>query len=191
MFEAQLNQRHINYFHWKKHEFVDLQKREKWSLLWEISMQSKSKVMFFYGHCIYTDMFYYTLGETLTIDMRNITRIRRIVLEEVRWFILCIYEERLPSSIQAMSFWHGYVLHEGIKYKSRVPHTSQMTSRLLRHTAAGMRAHNVLCNSYNTQPLLCARITCYVTVITVEINRCSFRRLRFALLYIVTLSKIV
>jgi hypothetical protein len=37
-------------------------------------------------------------------------------------------------------FWHGYVLHEGITYKSRVPRTSQMTSRLLRHTAAAMRA---------------------------------------------------
>jgi Fe-S-cluster containining protein len=36
-----------------------------------------------------------------------------------------------------------------------------------RHAAAGMRAHNVLCNSYNTRPLLCARKTCYVTVITV------------------------
>jgi hypothetical protein len=64
-------------------------------------------------------------------------------------------------------FWHGYVLHGGITYKSRVPHTSQMTSRLLRNTTAAMRVHNVLCNSYNTRPLLCARITCYVTVITV------------------------
>jgi hypothetical protein len=61
--------------------------------------------------------------------------------------------------------WHGYVLHEGITYKSRVPRTSRMTSRLLRHTAAVMRAHSVLCNSYNTRPLLFARITCYVTVI--------------------------
>jgi hypothetical protein len=42
-----------------------------------------------------------------------------------------------------------------------------------------MRAHNVLCNSY------------YVTVITVEMNRCSFRSVRFALLHIVTRSKIV
>jgi hypothetical protein len=87
--------------------------------------------------------------------------------------------------------WHGYVLHKGITYKIRVPRTSQRTSRLLRNTAADMRAHNVLCNSYNTWPLLCARITCHVTVITVEINHCSFRRVRFTLLYIVTLSKIV
>jgi Fe-S-cluster containining protein len=29
-----------------------------------------------------------------------------------------------------------------------------------------MHAHNVLCNSYNIRPLLCTRITCYVTVIT-------------------------
>jgi hypothetical protein len=42
-------------------------------------------------------------------------------------------------------FWHGYVLHEGITYKRRVPRTSQMKSRFLRHTAAAMRAHNVLC----------------------------------------------
>jgi hypothetical protein len=89
------------------------------------------------------------------------------------------------------SSWHGYVLHEGITYKSRVPRTSQMTSRLLRHTAVARRAHNVLCNSYNTRSLLCARITCYVTVITVDTNHCSFRRVRFALLYIVTRSKIV
>jgi hypothetical protein len=44
--------------------------------------------------------------------------------------------------------WHGYVLHEGITYKSRVSRTSQMTSRLLRHTAVVMPAHNVLCNSF-------------------------------------------
>jgi hypothetical protein len=44
---------------------------------------------------------------------------------------------------------------------------------------------------YVTRPLLCARITCYVTVITVEINHCSFRSVRFALLYMVTRSKIV
>jgi hypothetical protein len=58
-----------------------------------------------------------------------------------------------------------------------------------------MRAHNVLCNSYNTWPLLCVRITCYVSyntrpllcahitcyviVITVEINHCSFRHVCF------------
>jgi hypothetical protein len=68
----------------------------------------------------------------------------------------------LNKSIQ---YWHEYVLHEGITYKSRVPLTSRMTSRLLHHTVAAMRAHNVLCNSYNTRPLLCERITCYVTVI--------------------------
>jgi hypothetical protein len=34
---------------------------------------------------------------------------------------------------------------------------------------------------YVTRPLLCACITCYVTIITVEINHCSFRRVRFAL----------
>jgi hypothetical protein len=45
-------------------------------------------------------------------------------------------------------YWHGYVLHEGTAYHGRVPRISQMTSRLLRHTAAAMRAHNVLCNSY-------------------------------------------
>jgi hypothetical protein len=51
--------------------------------------------------------------------------------------------------LRSQVFWHGYVLHEDIPYKSRVPRTSQMTSRL-----------------YVTRPLLCARITCYVTVIT-------------------------
>jgi hypothetical protein len=49
-----------------------------------------------------------------------------------------------------MEFWHGYALHEGTAYQGRAPRISQMTSRLLRHTAAAMRAHNVLCNSYNS-----------------------------------------
>jgi hypothetical protein len=81
------------------------------------------------------------------------------------------------NQLDTQFFWHGYVLHEGITYISRVPRTSQMTSHLLRHTATAMRAHNVLCNSYNS--------------ITVEMNHCSFCRVRFALLYIVTRSKIV
>jgi hypothetical protein len=51
----------------------------------------------------------------------------------------------LYMSRYTFTFWHGYVLHEGITYKSRVPRTSQMTSRLLSYTAAAMRAHNVLC----------------------------------------------
>jgi hypothetical protein len=80
-----------------------------------------------------------------------------------------------------------------IKVVYRVPH--KLRHAFLRHTAAAMGEHNVLCNvlcnSYNTRPLLCARITCYVTFITVEINHCSYRRVRFALLYIVTRSKIV
>jgi hypothetical protein len=46
-----------------------------------------------------------------------------------------------------------------------------------RHAAADMHTHNVLRNSYNR--------------ITVEMNLCSFRSVRFALLYIVTRSKIV
>jgi hypothetical protein len=88
-------------------------------------------------------------------------------------YLSCILEyvwlakTRKKNSFQSLRFalfWHGYVLHENITYKSRVPRTSQMTSRFLRHTAAAMRTH-VLCNSYNTRPLLCARITCYVTVI--------------------------
>jgi 23S rRNA maturation-related 3'-5' exoribonuclease YhaM len=40
------------------------------------------------------------------------------------------------------------VLQEGTAYHGRAPRISQMTSGLLRHTAAAMRAHNVLCNSY-------------------------------------------
>jgi hypothetical protein len=92
---------------------------------------------------------------------------------------LFLYCQQCPQ-LFSNYYWHGYVLHEGITYKSRVPLTSQMTSRLLCHTAAAMRAHNMLCNSYNTRPLLCARITYYVTVIIVEINYCSFRRVHFA-----------
>jgi hypothetical protein len=86
MFEAKLNQRHINYVHWRKHDFVDLQEREreKRSLFEIISKLSESKVMYFYGHHIYTDMFRYILGENLTTYMRNITRIRRNVLQEVQ-----------------------------------------------------------------------------------------------------------
>jgi Na+-translocating ferredoxin:NAD+ oxidoreductase RnfA subunit len=74
------------------------------------------------------------------------------------------------TAIIDMDMSYTRVLH--IKVAYRVPHK-------LRHAL------------YVTRPLLCARITCYVTVITVEINHCSFRRLRFALLYIVTRSKIV
>jgi hypothetical protein len=47
----------------------------------------------------------------------------------------------------------------------------------LRHTTSAMRVHNVLCNSYNS--------------ITVEMNRCSFRHVRFFFFYIVTHLKIV
>jgi hypothetical protein len=66
-------------------------------------------------------------------------------------------------------------LHQRIA--SHSSHTSHSVSHKWRHAAAAMRAHNVLCNSYNS--------------ITVEMNRCSFRRVRFVLLYIVTRSKIV
>jgi hypothetical protein len=86
-----------------------------------------------------------------------------------------------------MDISYTRVLH--IKVAYRVPH--KWRHAFLCHTAAAMRARNVLCNSYNTRPLLCTRIPCYVTVITIEINHCSFRRVRFALLYIVTRSKIV
>jgi hypothetical protein len=81
-----------------------------------------------------------------------------------------------------------------------------------------LRQRTLIVTNDVTRPLLCVRITCYVTVIThdhcyarvyilkvvysellcnsynritVEINRCSFRSVRFALLYIVTRSKIV
>jgi hypothetical protein len=76
-----------------------------------------------------------------------------VLVQLVRLYML------FPRSYLATDwkFWHGYVLHEGITYKSRVPRTSQMTSRLLRNTAAAMRA----------------RITCYVTVIT--LGRCYAR----------------
>jgi hypothetical protein len=67
------------------------------------------------------------------------------------------------------------VLHQ--RTASHSSHTSHSVSHKWRNAAAAMRAHNVLCNSYNS--------------ITVEMNRCSFRRVRFALWYIVTRSKIV
>jgi hypothetical protein len=67
------------------------------------------------------------------------------------------------------------VLHQ--RTASHSLHTSHSVSHKWRHAAAAMRAHNVLCNSYNS--------------ITVGINHCSFRRVRFVLLYIVTRSKIV
>jgi hypothetical protein len=66
----------------------------------------------------------------------------------------------------------------------KVAHShSQMTSRVLRHTAAAMRAHNLL------QGTAAAMRWHNVLQGTVEINRCSFPRVRFALLYIVTRSK--
>jgi hypothetical protein len=50
--------------------------------------------------------------------------------------LLCVM--CVPSNF-IFFFWHGYVLHEGITYKSRVPRTSQMTSRLLRHHSGNWR----------------------------------------------------
>jgi hypothetical protein len=117
------------------------------------------------------------------------------------------------NTVEFKFIWHGYVLHEGTGYHGRVPLISQMTSRLLRHTAAAMRAHNVLCNSHLRHTaaamwahnVLCNSYLRHTAAamrahdvlcnsynsITVEINRCSFRSVRFALLYIVTRSKIV
>jgi hypothetical protein len=76
--------------------------------------------------------------------------------------INCVYCNRQVNR----DFWNGCVLHEGITYKSRVPRTSQMTSSLLRHTAAAMRALNVLCNSYNSRdkPLQLSSCTFCVVV---------------------------
>jgi hypothetical protein len=48
----------------------------------------------------------------------------------------------------------------------RVRSDAHSHSHKWRHAAAAMRANNVLRNNYNTRPLLCAPITCYVTVIT-------------------------
>jgi hypothetical protein len=42
------------------------------------------------------------------------------------------------------TIWHGYVLHQGTASQGRALCKSQMTSRVLRHTAAAIRAHNVL-----------------------------------------------
>jgi hypothetical protein len=71
-------------------------------------------------------------------------------------------------------YWHGYVLHEVITYKIRVPRTSQMTSRLLRNTAAAMRAHNVLCNSYNSRdkPLQLSSYTFCIVVHSYSFENC-------------------
>jgi hypothetical protein len=63
---------------------------------------------------------------------------------------------------QNMFFWHGYVLHEGTAYQGRAPRISQMTSRLLHHTAAAMRVHNMLCNSYNSITVVTSHGRCYV-----------------------------
>jgi hypothetical protein len=54
----------------------------------------------------------------------------------------------------------------GINKIWRVRSDAHFHSHKWRHAAAAMRANNVLRNSYNTRPLLCARTTCYVTVIT-------------------------
>jgi hypothetical protein len=62
-----------------------------------------------------------------------------------------------------MDMSYTRVLHVHIKVAYRVPH--KMMSRLLRHTVAAMRAHNVLCNSYNSRdkPLQLSSCTfCFV-----------------------------
>jgi hypothetical protein len=47
-------------------------------------------------------------------------------------------------NVNCFDFWHGYVLHQGTAFQGRALCKSQMMSRVLRHTAAAMRAHNVL-----------------------------------------------
>jgi hypothetical protein len=51
---------------------------------------------------------------------------------------------------------------------------SQMTSRVLRHTAAAMRTHNVLCNSYNSRdkPLQLSSCTFCVVVHSYSFENC-------------------
>jgi hypothetical protein len=110
----------------------------------------------------------------------------------IAWILEACYSRKWYSVIGCiiinfdMDMSYTRVLH--IKVAYRVPHKWRHAFYVTRPLLC---AHKVLCNSYNTRPLVCARITCYVTVITVEINHCSFRRVRFALLYIVTRSKIV
>jgi hypothetical protein len=55
------------------------------------------------------------------------------------------------------------------------------------NTPPAVRAHNVLCNSYNTPAAMRAHnVLCNsYNRITVEMNLCSYRSVRFALLYIV------
>jgi hypothetical protein len=69
----------------------------------------------------------------------------------------------------------SYSVSRKVLHQRTASHSSHSVSHKWRHAAAAMRAHNVLCNNYNR--------------ITVEMDRCSFRRVRIALLYIVTRSK--
>jgi hypothetical protein len=85
-----------------------------------------------------------------------------------------------------MDMSYTRVLH--IKVAYRVPHEWRHAFYVTRQQLC---ARITCCVTVITRPLLCARITCHVTVIKVEINHCRFRRVRFALLYIVTRSKIV
>jgi hypothetical protein len=55
-----------------------------------------------------------------------------------------IYRENPARCKSVSKFWHGYVLHQGTASQVRALCKSQMKSRVLRHTAAAMRAHNVL-----------------------------------------------
>jgi hypothetical protein len=95
----------------------------------------------------------------------------RVLNEECLWVSLLNCRVFVSRSFD-MDMPYTRVLHP------KVAHTHshsqwQMTSRVLRHTAAAMRAHKLLQG----------------TVGRLRLTRCSFPRVRFALLYIFTGSK--
>jgi hypothetical protein len=76
----------------------------------------------------------------------------------IQWAIL-IFDMDMSNGWRVSKIWR-------VTMRVRVRSDAHSHSHKLRHAAAAMRANNVLRNRYNTRPLLCAPITCYVTVIT-------------------------
>jgi hypothetical protein len=96
-------------------------------------------------------------------NVLTIKRLRNPVRSGVNEALLYWCERERSDNVPAsgplfvVTFRHGYVLHEGTAYHGRVPYISQMTSRLLLHTAAAMRAHNVLCKLFTSHGRCYAR----------------------------------
>jgi hypothetical protein len=96
---------------------------------------------------------FYRTKECLVLE--NVSLGLCVICTKAYWVFSCL-------SFRPEVSWHGYVLHQGTASQGLTPAHSHCIPLI---------AHIALCHKwrhafYVTRPLLCARITCYVTVIT-------------------------